>query len=369
MAEVSMRKRFDALREEIAAEYQTSVHAYPWIVAFSAGKDSTLLLQLVIEALLLVPVDARTRPVHILFNDTLVESPVYMKHANETLARLSSYFASHAAGASMPCAVHRVTPEADQTFWVNLIGRGYASPSTFFRWCTDRLKIAPTQKFIRSAIKDMDRVMLLLGVREAESQRRKRSIRAQGFSAAKKAKHQIRGCFTYAPILDVTTEELWAFLLQRPPPWGGSHRNLITLYKNTTGECPIVTGEPQEAGAPACGGSGSMRFGCWTCTLVAKDKSMEAHVDAGQEWLEPLVQLRGHLRQIRSSAAHRMTTRRNGQPGKGAFTFAVREDILARLLAAQEEVGIALISPQEIETIKRIWAEDKAVMRRRTFSH
>jgi 3'-phosphoadenosine 5'-phosphosulfate sulfotransferase (PAPS reductase)/FAD synthetase len=29
-------------------------------------------------------------------------------------------------------------------------GRGYPSPSTQFRWCTDRLKIHPVSNFIKS---------------------------------------------------------------------------------------------------------------------------------------------------------------------------------------------------------------------------
>ncbi|MBL8235063.1 MAG: hypothetical protein JNL98_41560, partial [Bryobacterales bacterium] len=71
--------------------------------------------------------------------------------------------------------------------------------------------------------------------------------------------------------IDFTTDEVWQILLQRQPPWGGSHRDLITLYRNASGgECPLVIDKDQ---APSCG-TGSSRFGCWTCTVVEKDRSM-----------------------------------------------------------------------------------------------
>ena len=49
----------------------------PWILGFSGGKDSTLLLQLVIESILTISPELRTRRIFVLSNDTLVESPVY----------------------------------------------------------------------------------------------------------------------------------------------------------------------------------------------------------------------------------------------------------------------------------------------------
>ena len=47
----------------------------PWIVGFSGGKDSTLLLHLVFEAIRATPPKMRTRPVYVLSSDTRVETP------------------------------------------------------------------------------------------------------------------------------------------------------------------------------------------------------------------------------------------------------------------------------------------------------
>ena len=66
--------------------------------------------------------------------------------------------------------------------------------------------------------------------------------------------------------------------MQRRAPWGGTHRNLITLYRNAGGgECPLVLSKED---APSCGTT-SPRFGCWTCTVVAKDRSMRGLIASG----------------------------------------------------------------------------------------
>ena len=70
---------FDAIRKEIAEEY-AQPHDKPWIVGFSGGKDSTLVVHLVVEHLLSIPRSDRTRTVHIVANDTLIESPLVIGH-------------------------------------------------------------------------------------------------------------------------------------------------------------------------------------------------------------------------------------------------------------------------------------------------
>jgi 3'-phosphoadenosine 5'-phosphosulfate sulfotransferase (PAPS reductase)/FAD synthetase len=66
------------------------------------------------------------------------------------------------------------------------------------------------------------------------------------------------------PIEFLTTEEVWACLLQKPNPWGGDNRPLYKLYASASnGECPIQI----DISTPSCGNS---KFGCWTCTVVER---------------------------------------------------------------------------------------------------
>jgi DNA sulfur modification protein DndC len=345
----------------IVAEYLDSTHSFPWIVAYSGGKDSTLVLQLVYEMLLGLRPEARTRPVHVLTNDTLVESPVLASYIGKMVTRIEA--AARTAG--LPLTVVRTVPAPDQTFWVNLIGRGYPSPNRMFRWCTDRMKIRPTNEYITTQVSANGKVILLLGVRRSESAVRAASVdRYTPKDGSKLNPHNtLKGCLVFRPIVDLQTDEVWQTLLQRPPPWGGSHRDLVTLYRNAqNGECPLVLDSEQ---APSCGSSSS-RFGCWTCTVVEKDKSMEGLIENGFDHLEPLMYFRDWLAAIRNDRARRQRTRRNGyvtlmKDGSevpGPFTIAARQEILERLLAIQKEVGTPLISDEEISMIKGLWAQD-----------
>lgn len=345
------------MREEYLA-----THAHPWIVGYSGGKDSTLVLQLVFEMLLDLAPGDRTRPVHVLCNDTLVESPVLIAYIDSMLARLKRA----AESLHLPITVVKTTPDVDQTFWVNLIGRGYPAPTRMFRWCTDRMKISPTSTYIRKTVSEKGEVILLLGVRSAESTNRANTIqRHRNIEGTRLNPHDdLTGCLVFRPIVDFTTDEVWILLLQRNPPWGGTHRELITLYKNAQGgECPLVIDKSQ---APSCGTSSS-RFGCWTCTVIEKDRSMEGFIDAGHEDMQPLMDFRDWLAVFRNERNKRMVERRDGRvvfmadgvtPVAGPFTVEARSEILERLLKTQATVGMPLISDDELLRIKQFWAED-----------
>lgn len=353
-----LRQIIAELRDEYLSPHQT-----PWIIGFSGGKDSTLLLQLVYEMLLGLAPRQRLRPVHIVANDTLVESPVIASHLDAALARMRS----SVEPLRIPVTVAKTVPETEQTFWVNLIGRGYPSPSRMFRWCTDRMKIAPTTTYIQNQVDASGQAILLLGVRRAESSQRARSVERYENGERLNPHNSLKNCFVYKPIVELTTDEVWQALLQSSPPWGGTHRELVTMYRNAgAGECPLVTDKSE---APSCGTSSS-RFGCWTCTVVEKDKSAESFIESGYGDLEPLLEFRDWLKAIREDGARRMATRRNGKlnfvgEGRlipGPFTLEARQEILQKLLAIQDEIAVPLISAEEIAAIKRIWSEDMSAL-------
>ena len=73
----------------------------------------------------------------------------------------------------LPVVPHRLTPAITNTFWVNLIGRGYPYPRRDFRWCTDRMKIDTSNRFIKSILDAESEAIMVLGSRKAESTVRK----------------------------------------------------------------------------------------------------------------------------------------------------------------------------------------------------
>jgi DNA sulfur modification protein DndC len=253
----------------------------------------------------------------------------------------------------LPIETHIVSPELEDTFWVNLIGRGYPSPNRWFRWCTDRMKIQPANKFILNQVSKYGEAVVVLGVRKNES-----ATRAQVMSM-----HQIPGqtlrthtslpsAYVYAPIEDWDYTDVWAFLRGTKSPWGANNEELVALYKKARGgECPLVI----DTTTPSCGNS---RFGCWVCTVVDRDKSMEAFIDGGEDWMEPLLDMRGWLGEIRNDPARRAHKRRDGRAGLGPFSMETRKEVLRRLLKTQQQVGQDLISRGELEEIQRVWHDD-----------
>ena len=355
--------RLAMVREVMRTEYRKK-HSAPWIIAFSGGKDSTLLLHLVWEILLSLPSQERRRKVYVVGNDTLVESPLVIHHLKQTMAVVREA----SRNTDLPVETKITEPCIDQTFWVNVIGRGYIPPTRNFRWCTDRMKIIPTNRLLEKLVLAHRGAVLLVGTRRSESQNRRRNMKKHGVEADKMNRHStIRDCWIFAPLADLDDEDVWMILMQRKPPWGGSHRGLITLYRNAGGgECPLVLSRED---APSCGTT-SPRFGCWTCTVVKKDKSMRGLIDSGHKdeaKLEALAEFREWLLELREGSDNRLPVRRDGKTKLrvdgslvlGPFNLEVRERILIRLQELQKEVGERLISSSEIEIIEDIWRVDK----------
>jgi len=355
--EESLNGAISKILAEIRDEYMQP-HTRPWIIGFSGGKDSTLVAHLVFEMLLSLAPEDRRRAVHVVSNDTLVESPAVIKHLQAVQAEMQAA----ARAWRLPITVVTTRPNADQTFWVNLIGRGYPSPNRFFRWCTDRMKIQPTSRYIRDQVAKSGEVILLLGVRRNESAARAQSVARYDNGARLHPHNDLKGCLVFRPILELSTDDVWEFLSCVPPPWGGTHRALIQLYRDAGGgECPVVTSKDD---VPSCGTSSS-RFGCWTCTVVKKDRSLEGFVEAGFAEFAPLIDFRDWLVSIRNDPKRRMLKKRNGkfvlsrtgEPVLGAFTLETRMEILDRLLALQSVTNRTLISEDEIRQIQNIWAQ------------
>ena len=355
--------RLAAVRETMHAEF-TREHADPWIVAYSGGKDSTLLLQLAWEIAAAVPTEAPRRPIYVVSNDTLVESPLVIRHLRRSLEEIREAVRD----TGLPITTKVTEPCIDQTFWVNVIGRGYIPPTRNFRWCTDRMKIAPTNDLIHKLVLAHQRAILLVGTRKSESQNRGRAMTERGVTATTMNPHStIPNCRMFAPLADLRDDDVWKILMQRKPPWGGSHRQLITLYRNAGGgECPLVLSKED---APSCGTT-SPRFGCWTCTVVQKDRSMRGLIDAGHEeedMLEALAEFREWLIALREDNRNRLPVRRDGRTKLredgtrvfGPFTLEIRQAILDRLRALEAQTGQAFIMAAELDIIHDVWRRDR----------
>jgi DNA sulfur modification protein DndC len=320
----------------------------PWVVAYSGGKDSTLVLQLVFELLLELGGQA-TKPVYVLSSDTQVEAPNVSSYVKRTLDAIEK------AARLRQIDIHTelVEPRLDESFWSKLIGKGYPPPNRWFRWCTSNMKIKPSRRSIEKIAQQYGSVILLLGSRMDESSQRAKSI--QSFTNNERGlnkHHEIPNALVFKPVVDWTTDEVWEYLYSNSPAWGGDHDELIRLYRQANGgECPVVL----DLNTPSCGGS---RFGCWTCTVIKQDKSMEGFIATGEQQMVPLNRYREALMRYRDEPGMRSTIKRDDSKGHGPFTPEARKRLLRELLVAERESGLSLISDEQLANIQAIWHDE-----------
>jgi DNA sulfur modification protein DndC len=316
----------------------------PWFLGYSGGKDSSALLKLVFIALL--HVKPRRKPVTVVYCDTGVDIPVIRNLAVGTLHDISI----EAEEYGIPIRVKCVSPELKNRYFVKVIGRGYPPPSNKFRWCTDRLRIGPVNQVLNTV--PGNRNTVLLGIRRGESVERDRTISKHDTGTGHYFRHSSNNSLIYSPIVDYSVEEIWNTLTFNVVPNSIDVGKLWTLYQDSSGECPIIR-DPK--GSPC----GKGRFGCWTCTVVRKDRAVRNLVREGYTELAPLFHFRNWLAQVRDDPEYRCKKRRNGMPGPGPFTLAARQEILDKLLEAQTLSGLPLATEEELEYITQLWDLDR----------
>lgn len=316
----------------------------PWLVGFSGGKDSTMLASLIFDTVLSFPIERRTKPISVLCTDTRVEIPAIVEMVEGTLEKMRKCSEKN----SMRIDVNLLRPSADQSFWVNIIGRGYPPPNRVFRWCTQRMKIDPVTIFVQQRLGHWGEAILHLGARRAESSSRAQTMAGRESRNGLHRHPDLPRVWVSNPIEFLSTEEVWTYLLQNPNPWGESNRSLFALYARS-GECPIQI----DTSTPSCGKS---RFGCWTCTVVERDKASEGLLASGDERMEDLLEFRETLIHYRNPENGKRDMRRmNGSDGPGPLTMTARRELLTKLLKLQEQTGLKVISEDELFLIQKHW--------------
>ncbi|WP_294546135.1 DNA phosphorothioation system sulfurtransferase DndC [uncultured Bacteroides sp.] len=360
-------KKIENIIGELMNQYQeTDRYNRSWIIGFSGGKDSTVLLTLVWIALTRlkesgIPLHRR---VYVVCNDTMVENPVIEEYVTTVLQTIKKA----AKEQQLPITVKTTTPQIEDTFWSCVIGKGYPVPNNAFRFCTEKMKIKPTSTFITNQIAADGEAIILIGTRLDESQQRAKSIRKHEIKGHRLTKHPLNpNTYTYAPIKELMLEEVWWIINIIPSPWGFDNKILFKIYSDASAddyECPtVVTDETHRS----CGQS---RFGCWICTVVKEDKSMTSLIKNGAEWMKPLLDFRNRLVLNRNVSELRSDRRRNGQlavdetgHNQGCYTMKYRIQLLRELLTIQKETqefrsSIDLITSQELIAIQVIWYRD-----------
>jgi len=346
----------------------------PWVVTYSGGKDSTCVLQLTLAMLQELHAEGKdNKHVYVVSSDTTVEMPIIEKYLQTKLDEISEF----AQKSELKLSCHKLSPKIEESFWSLLLGKGYPAPTSTFRWCTERLKINPATHFLETLVNKHQSILMLLGVRSAESQARQTSIANRKLNQRGLSPHDsIPNAFVLSPIKHWTNEEVWTYLSETGKdkieyPWK-DHSYMMSLYDkgSSEGDCNIAL-NPE---SPSCG---KTRFGCWVCTVVEKDRSMEGMLKNGEEWMKPLWEYREKLYIYRQpDSGKRDTRRRDGTKGPGPFLPEVRRELLDELFVVEKKATenyhnmkkndpdynpdevVELIKDDEIELIKQHWDKD-----------
>lgn len=353
----------------------------PWIVGYSGGKDSTVILQMIWIALSTLPEEKLKKKIYVVSSDTMIENPLIYSYLKRNIDLINQC----ARVQKIPIEAQMLKPEPTDNFWTLLIGKGYPTPRQKFRWCTSRLKIKPIDLFIDTITEQYDEVIVVLGVRREESKSRSESIEKRSVEGKLLKVHATNTkAYVYAPIEFFDNEEIWFYLMNNENPWGNNNRDLLDLYNSASdpSECVIQ----HDKDAPSCGHS---RFGCWVCTVVSKDKSLTSFIENGYDELRPLLKFRNELVSMRDKEQNRQKWRTDGsfyyikkdgikKRGLGPFNLEARKKILEMLLNTEkefnklidgsiireslldpnEEKTYQLISDQELEMIREQWVRD-----------
>lgn len=369
----------------------------PWIIGFSGGKDSTCMTQMIWNALSDLPPEKLHKKIFIISSDTLVESPKVVEQITNTLDAMEKA----AQKTHLPISTNLVRPVVEDTFWVCLLGKGFPAPSNLFRWCTERLKIRNADRFIQDKVSEYGEAIVVLGTRKDESGSRQQLMNLYEIEGSLLSRHsKFAQTYVYTPLRDFTSQDVWNYLLQKSNPWGANNRDLLAMYQNANAsECPLVV----DSSTPSCGNS---RFGCWTCTVVNDDVSLRNTIENGEEWMEPLLDLREELKETQNPVKRKevrslkrrtgqmkliddarkegfdekireskMELKERGEDGEedpysklvpGPYTMEFCQDFLKKLLQAQKKVQktgpdphMTLILDEEIHEIQRIWRMER----------
>ena len=252
-----------------------------WVIGFSGGKDSTLLLHLVTEYLCAAARrgDPTPKRVVTVYNDTLVELPPVHEWAVEVLDAWRVFMRRNLSAYGISARYVVTRPRITDTFYWRLFVRGYPAPNFKFRWCTELFKIQPARRFLEQLARDElgpgETAALLVGSRDDESAARKRSNTARAIAAC-----PVGGCFEsfllstdyprarkYAVLRFWREGQVWSFLAQYEPPWrlegGPGYDRLFALY----GRLPsgLLVRELPSSGSRRR--NSKPRHGCWMCTV------------------------------------------------------------------------------------------------------
>lgn len=368
-------KQIDTYAELI---YLYIVDSRVFSVAYSGGKDSTVTMDVILKSLLLVKYmygkEFIKKTTYVIFSDTLLEMDPVIEGILNSITKIREFGISH----KLNLDVRKVSPSTKNSYFSLLIGKGYMLPTrNSKRWCTDRLKIQPQKKLIVSILNQTKNGFIAItGQRQDESLERKKRMQSQTIEGSFKS-HEFKDCNLYAPIEHWETSDIWNHIDHHKLSWIDS-LTLGRVYAEASSdgdECRSLLEGFESGSKSGCGMSA--RYGCWSCMIFEKDKTL-GNLTKHYPYMKEMEKLRNwfakyrdgswdHNRDVYIHGRHKMKkydfdNHRNGMQIPGGYTLYFRKRMLSELLKCERKVikerEIPLITDEELAYIQECWIED-----------
>lgn len=353
-------------KQALAAMMAALRMGHPLAVAYSGGKDSSVLANLALAAALAVKSDGHRALVIVSHADVgAVENPEIRSLVRSEMQSMARF----AAEKGLQLRVRTAQPAQFDSFAVRVIG-GRALPAfpDSRRDCTSSWKREPSEKALRALSREVAREgwgepVLMTGVRRDES-----TVRA-GFIARRKEESarlwtDKEGRLRLSPLLDWTSDDVWGYLglcRQGAIEAYSSFDEVLRVYQDAGGSsCVIVADAEMQANAKPC----ASRFGCWACTAVREDRSLRQMIESDPlryGYMRPLAALRDFIAHTQYDWSRRQyvgRTIRNGFITIAADTYspAMLAELLRYALSAQKATGIEIVSAAQLIAIDARWS-------------
>lgn len=276
-------------QEAVAAIRELLLNRRPLLLAYSGGKDSTVVLVLALNAAFALKAEGFPVPaILVTHGDTGIENPTVSQLARREMAKALEFAAKH--GLTVRAEVAH--PALNDTWAVSILsGRKLPTfANSTSRDCTIAYKIKPMVRLRKQLLtrheEDAEPVTLI-GTRFEESNGRAARMAGRGETAL--VPWEKDGAWFLSPIANWTSDDVWEFIGRMRAgnlPAFTDGADVFELYASAGGTTCAVVSDMATEGAKksrACGA----RFGCSLCAAVGRDKSLEnmLEVDPSYAWL------------------------------------------------------------------------------------
>jgi len=182
-----MKSIEDMIAEAILAIKAVFLGKHPVVIAFSGGKDSSVVANLVLLAAKEVTLEGESPMVVVMTGSTMVENPEVDIHFRVELAKMKEYGDKH----GFEVSTHIIQPNILSTWQVQVLtGRSLPSFAGTQAACSVELKVKPQGVYRRKLFRELGSQckaapVICLGTRREESAQRAARMDERGESALK----------------------------------------------------------------------------------------------------------------------------------------------------------------------------------------